>query len=73
MYLVATHPVFSGPAVERLSGAGFKEVVVTNSIPVIGKEFDSLTVLSVAPLLADVIASVHDAKSLTDIMRSPNK
>lgn len=71
VYLVATHPVFSGPAIERLSNAGFKEVVVTDSIPLTKeKHFDSLTVLSVAPLLADIIESVHDAKSLTDIMKT---
>lgn len=70
VYLVATHPVFSGPAIERLDNAGFKEVVVTDSIPLPKeKQFGSLKVLSVAPLLADVIMSVHDAKSLTDIMR----
>lgn len=71
IYLIATHAVFSGPAVDRLSGAKFKEVVVTDSIPLEKKKrFKGLTVLSVAPLLADVIASVHDAKSLTNVMRT---
>ncbi len=70
VYLVATHPVFSGPAIERLSGANFKEVVVTNSIPLPPeKQFDSLKVISVAELLADVITNVHDAKSLTKVIR----
>lgn len=66
MYLVATHPVFSEPAVERLSKAGFKEVVVTNSIPLPpSKKFRGLTVLSIAPLLARIIQNVHDDKSVT--------
>lgn len=71
VYLVATHAVFSGSAVERLSGAGFKEVTVTDSIPLPKeKRFKSLTILSVAKLLADIIESVHDARSLTKVMRS---
>jgi len=66
IYLVATHPVFSGPAVERLASAGFKEVVVTNSIPLSkDKMFKGLTVLSVAPLFARIIQNVHDDKSVT--------
>lgn len=66
MYLVATHPVFSDPAVERLSKAGFKEVVVTNSIPLpAGKKFKGLTVLSIAPLFARIIQNVHDDESVT--------
>lgn len=66
MYLVATHPVFSNPAVERLSKAGFKEVVVTNSIPLPKeKKFKGLTILSIAPLLARIIQNVHDDKSVT--------
>jgi len=66
MYLVATHPVFSDPAVERLSKAGFKEVVVTNSIPLPKeKKFKGLTILSIAPLFARIIQNVHDDKSVT--------
>jgi len=71
IYLAATHPVFSGPAIERLSGAGFKEVVVTNSIPVSKeKHFDGLTVLSVASFLAKIIQNVHENKSVTEIINN---
>ncbi len=66
--LAATHAVFSGPAVERLADSHFEEVVVTDSIPLKGKHFDGLTVLSVAPLLAKIIRSVYEAKSVTDAM-----
>lgn len=68
MYLAAVHPVFSDPCVERLKSAGFKEVVVSNSIPIpAGKRFQGLTVLSVAPMLAQIIENVHESKSVTNI------
>jgi len=70
IYLAATHPVFSDPAVERLKKAGFKEVVVTNSIPVPKeKQFPGLKVLSVAPLLAHIIKNVHSSKSVTSVFK----
>lgn len=69
IYLAATHPVFSDPAIERLKKARFSEVVVTNSLPIAPKKrFPGLTILSIAPLLAKVIQSVHEAKSVTDVM-----
>ncbi|MEK7672448.1 MAG: ribose-phosphate pyrophosphokinase [Patescibacteria group bacterium] len=67
VYLCATHAVFSDPATERFKAAGFKEVVVSNSIPIPKeKQFKGLKILSVAPLLAKIIESVHEAKSVTD-------
>lgn len=66
VYLAATHAVFSDPAHERLSKAGFKEVVVTDSIP-LRKKFNELKVLSIAPLFADIIRSVHEGRSVTDV------
>ena len=70
IYLAATHPVFSPPATERLSKAGFKEVVVSNSIPIPKeKQFKGLTVLSVAPLLAKVIRNIHEARSITEVLK----
>lgn len=69
IYLAATHAVFSDPATERFKEAGFKEVVVSNSIPIPdGKKFKGLQVLSVAQLLAKIIRSVHEAKSVTTAM-----
>ncbi|QQR83629.1 hypothetical protein IPJ72_00215 [Candidatus Peregrinibacteria bacterium] len=50
MYLCATHPIFSGPAIERLSGAGFKEVIVSDSMPISKeKQFKGLKQVSIAP------------------------
>lgn len=69
IYLAATHAVFSDPAVERFKQAGFKEVVVTNSIPLPKeKQFKGLKVLSVAPFLAGIIKNVHDDKSVTNFI-----
>jgi ribose-phosphate pyrophosphokinase len=66
MYLAATHGLFSDPAVTRLKAAHFREVVVTNTIPIDkSKKFEGLTVLSVAPLLARVIDNVHKARSVS--------
>ncbi len=66
VYLAATHPVFSDPATERFKEAGFKEVVVSNSIPIADRKmFKGLKVLSVAPLLAKIIKNVHEARSVT--------
>jgi ribose-phosphate pyrophosphokinase len=68
VYLAATHPVFSDPAVSRLKAAKFKEVVVTNSIPLPKeKHFEGLKILSVAPLLARAIDNVHKARSVSSV------
>ncbi len=68
IYLATTHPVFSGPAVARLASAGFKEVVVTDTIPIPpNKTFDGLTVLSIAPLLAQAILANHEHRSITQL------
>ncbi len=68
IYVAATHPLFSGPAIERLKKANFKEVVVTDSIPVTAK-FKGLTVLPIAPLLAKVIRHIDTKQSVTDIYK----
>jgi ribose-phosphate pyrophosphokinase len=64
----ATHPVLSGPAVDRLKNSQISEVVVTNTLPVPGdRHFDKLTVLSIAPLLARAIGEVFDDGSVTSL------
>ena len=67
VYAIATHPVFSYPAIERLSDAGFKEVIVTDSIPTDPNAFEGLTILPIAPLLAQVIQHVEKGQSVTEI------
>ncbi len=68
--IAATHPVLTAGAVERLRGAPIDEVVVTNSIPVPGEsQGPPLTILSVAPLLAEAIVRVHENRSVSELFR----
>ena len=61
---------FSPPAIERLSGGLFQEVIITNTIPVKEQNyFPQLTVLSVANLLGETIWRVHDDCSVSSIFR----
>ena len=65
----ATHPVLSGPAVSRLAESAIDELVVTDTIP-LGKEAGQLkkiTVLPVAPLLAEAIRRTHDEASISSL------
>ena len=66
--VAATHPVFSHPAVERLSDPVIDSVVVTNTLPITpDKEFATLTVLSIAPLIAKAIAAVFYDDSVNSL------
>lgn len=68
VYLAATHPVFSKDAVLKLKRASFKDIVVTDTIPIPKeKTFKGLKILSVAPILAKVIRNVHAAKSVSGL------
>jgi ribose-phosphate pyrophosphokinase len=66
--IAATHGVLSDPAAQRLAECGAREVIVTNTLP-IGEEkrFPTLTVLSIAPLLANTIRAVFDNGSVTSL------
>jgi len=65
----ATHAVLSGPAVERIENSEIAEVVVTNSIPLCGQadNCDRIKQLSVAPLLAKAIQSIHEDGSVSTL------
>jgi ribose-phosphate pyrophosphokinase len=65
----ATHAVLSGPAVERINASPLEELVVTNSIPHVEKsaQCPKLRTLSVAPLLARAIQSIHDGGSISTL------
>jgi ribose-phosphate pyrophosphokinase len=66
--IATTHGVLSGPAKERLSTCGAREVVVTNTLPIPeDKRFPQLTVLSIAPLIARAIREVFDDGSVTSL------
>jgi ribose-phosphate pyrophosphokinase len=65
----ATHPIFSGSAVRRIEDSPIKEVIITNSIP-LGEEArrsDKIRQLSVAPLLARAIQSIHEGGSISTL------
>ena len=62
------HAVLSGPALARIEGSPLEEVVVTNSIPLgKDKEHPKITVLSVAPILAEAIRRIHDEESVSTL------
>jgi ribose-phosphate pyrophosphokinase len=68
VYACATHAVMCGPAVERLRDAPLRQVVVTDTIPLPPeKKLDNITVLSVAPLLADAIKRIHTNESVSKL------
>ena len=68
MYACATHALLSGPAVQRISGSAIVELAVTNTIPLPAeKKMEKITVLSVAPLLAEAIRRVHEDRSVSQL------
>lgn len=70
VYACATHAVFSGPAISRLSSGILEEVMVTNTIPLaLGQRFDQLTILSVANILGEAIWRIHEDSSVSSMFR----
>ncbi len=65
VYSCCTHPVFSGPAIQRIASSPVKEVIVTDTIPVSGaKRLDKITVQPIAPLLGEAIHRIHSGQSI---------
>ncbi|MFA7448285.1 MAG: ribose-phosphate pyrophosphokinase [Weeksellaceae bacterium] len=62
---IATHPVLSGNAYERLENSPLVEIAVTDSIPLKNTSVSKIKVLSCAPLFADVMHMVHSKKSIS--------
>jgi ribose-phosphate pyrophosphokinase len=70
VYACATHAVFSGPAINRLSSGLLEEVIVTNTIPIPRDNyFPQLTMLSVANLLGETIWRIHEDSSVSSMFR----
>ncbi len=69
VFAACTHAVLSGPAVDRICGAPIEEVVVTDSIPLCEAacKTSKIKVLSVAPLLARGIRSIHEETSISEL------
>ena len=61
IYVLATHPVLSGPAIKRLQEADLKEILVTNTIELPKeKKIKKIKVISIAPLLSETIKRAHE-------------
>ena len=68
VYLACTHAVFSGTCVERLKKANFKEVVVTDTLPLPAyKRFEALSTVSIAPLIAEVVKRNVEKRSISSL------
>ncbi|MGN6250327.1 MAG: ribose-phosphate diphosphokinase [Marmoricola sp.] len=66
--IAATHAILSDPAVDRLKNSPAAEVMVTNTLPIPpDREFDKLTVLSIAPLISRAIKEVFEDGSVTSM------
>lgn len=68
VYACSTHPVLSGPAIDRIHNSQIKELVVTNSITLPQeKKIAKIKQLSVAPLIAKAIINVHEQRSVSTL------
>jgi ribose-phosphate pyrophosphokinase len=70
---LATHPLFSGPAAERLANSAIEKVVVTNTLPIPPqRRIDKLEVLSIAPIIASALRAVFEDASVSEIFQGEN-
>jgi len=69
VYACATHPVLSGPAVENIARSCIKEVIVTNTIPLVeaAKSEPKIRVLTIAGLIGRAIQSIHEETSVSKL------
>ena len=70
VYACCTHPVLSGPAVERIAESPLSELIVTNTIPLPpkdGADYKKITVLSVAHLLGVAVQRIHSDDSVSSL------
>jgi ribose-phosphate pyrophosphokinase len=74
VYAYCTHPVFSGPAVDRIGKSALDEVVITNTIPLsaAAKGNAKIRQLSVAFLFAETIRRISDGESVTSLFSEQN-
>jgi len=68
VYGLFGHPILSGDALKKLEGAGFKQIICTNSIPVAPKnKLSNMIILSIAPLFGEAIRRIHQAESVSSL------
>ena len=66
VFAAATHPILSGPAVERLEASAIEELVLLNTVPLAEeKKLEKMTFLSVAPLFAEAMTRVFTNGSIS--------
>jgi len=71
VYACCTHPVFSGPSIQRITKSLVEEVVVTDTIPVNDdKKLNKITVLSIASLIGEAIHRIHTGLSVGAMFES---
>jgi ribose-phosphate pyrophosphokinase len=74
VWAMATHGVLSGPATDRLKNSKIDRIVLTNTLPLPPeKAIDKIEVLSIAPLIADVLNAVFDDTSVSEIFGGENQ
>jgi ribose-phosphate pyrophosphokinase len=74
IYVAATHAILSGKARQALEEAPIEQVVVTNTVPIPEeRSFDSLKVLSIAPLIASALRAVFEDSSVSEIFGGQNQ
>ncbi len=71
VYVLFIHPVLSDPAAERLAGLPVKQIITTDTVPIPAEKREriggKLAVLSVAPLIAEVIRRAHEGRSVGEM------
>lgn len=68
VYACATHPILSGPAVERIDNSEIEKFVVTDTIPLSEeKKIDKIEVVSVAPIFAEAIKRIYSNESVSKL------
>ena len=69
VFAVATHPVFSGPAISRIVESKLEKVYVSDTIPLsqAAKDSGKIRVISVAPVLSEAIKRIHDHDSVSSL------
>jgi ribose-phosphate pyrophosphokinase len=74
VFAAATHAVLSDPAVDRIKNSRLAQLVVTNTLPIPSeKEIDKLTILSIAPTIAQTIKAVFEEESVSELFHGENQ
>ncbi len=71
VYAVATHPVLSGPAIERIKNSELEKLITTDTLPLSeeAKKCKKVEVLSIAPLIGEAIRSIHEETSVSRLFK----